>query len=80
MKRLVEVEPVCPFVGFKPCIKDGWKWNTNTYHPCAYFDEDAMDDDEPCLIQRAVKKVLGIERKNPDDPVPVDVPWTTEKE
>ena len=74
MKRYVEVEPVCPFLGGKPCIKDGWQWNANVFHPCAFFDETAsMNDNEPCLIKQTVNKIIGDDRD--DNSVPLDLPW-----
>jgi len=73
MKRYVEVESICPFIG-KPCIKDGWQWNSSVIHPCAFFDEYACSDTEPCLIKRAVNTILKRSDK-PETNKPVDVPF-----
>lgn len=77
MKRYVEIEPVCPFLN-RPCIKDGWQWDKKIIRPCMFYDEDAsMNDNEPCMILRAVTTLIG--KKETIDAVPVEVPWDTEK-
>ena len=79
MKRYVEIEPVCPFIGCKPCIKDGWQWNAKTYRPCAFWDGDASYmPEEPCRIKRAVNKILEDEMQDEPGCGTVDVPWTTD--
>ena len=85
MKRYVEIEPVCPFLGGKPCIKDGWQFNGSVYHPCAFFDGDSVyhgvSPEEPCRIKRAIRRILSDEVSDETDPdYKVDVPWTSEKE
>ena len=83
MKRYVEVEPICPFVG-KPCIKDGWEWNSKVYHPCVFWDENTYNGvypEQPCKIKRAIARLLI--RETPDEYDPnavVNVPWNEEKE
>ena len=84
MKRYVEVEPICPFVG-KPCIKDGWQhWDQKTLRPCAFWDTDihnGIDPDEPCRIKRAINRILSYEiSDSPDDNVIAEVPWDTTEE
>ena len=77
MKKYIEVVAVCPFVG-KPCIKDGWQWDKNTANPCMFWDELSDSNAEPCLLARAVNRIL----KRPDFPERIetpDVPWDTEE-
>ena len=77
MKRYVEIEPVCPFIN-RPCIKDGWQWDKKIIRPCMFYDEDAsMNDNEPCMILRAVTTLIG--KKEMIGEVSVEVPWDTEE-
>ena len=77
MKRYVEVEPICPFIG-KPCIRDGWQWDQKIIRPCAFWDEASMNNEEPCLIFRAIKKTLNINADDPDEEQ-IIVPFETGK-
>jgi len=83
MKKLVEIEPVCPFIG-KKCIADGWQWNSLIQHPCAFYDENTMCreyPEEPCLIKRAINKILENEETSQAEDISASVPWdTSEKE
>lgn len=81
MIRCVKIEPVCPFIGGKKCIEDGWQFNANTFHPCAFWDGDASYmPDEPCRIKRAVNKMLAYELQDDPGCTEVDVPWKANKE
>ena len=84
MKKYVEIEPVCPFLGGKKCIEDGWQWNASTYHPCAFYDADAVyhgvSPDEPCRIKRAVNRILSDEVSSDDEEQTIaKVPWDTDE-
>ena len=80
MKRLVEIEPICPFIG-KECIKDGWKyWDQKIVRPCAFWDGDNTYDgvppEEPCRIKRAMNRILSDETPDkPDENRKVLVPF-----
>ena len=74
MEYTIQVDPICPFVNRK-CITDGFVKHTPegaVYRPCMYFDEYSSGE-EPCLIKRAINKVLDI----PDHPIDttVEVPY-----
>ncbi len=81
MKKYVEIEPICPFIG-KACIRDGWQWNASTYHPCAFYDESVFSKDcypqVPCRIQRAIDRILFDEQQDTSDNDAVLVPWDVE--
>ncbi len=84
MKRLVEVEPICPFLG-KTCIKDGWQYfNQKIIHPCAFWDDfphNGIDPEEPCRLKRAVNKILSDEESDEIDfNRTIEVPFNSEKE
>ena len=84
MKCVVEIEPVCPFIGLKQCRKDGWEFGSKVLHPCAFYDSDVIYSSEypqePCMIKRAVNKILSDEiTDNPTD-AELYVPWETEEE
>lgn len=82
MKRYVEIEPVCPFVG-KQCIKDGWQWNSIILHPCAFYDESVFEKDcnpqEPCRIKRAINRILSDEVQEELGNYVPEVPWDVEE-
>ena len=72
---VIESRPICPFVG-KECVACGVSQQSlrnGIIHPCMYFDELAPSDTEPCLLKRAVNKMLKI----PDFPEvkPIEVPY-----
>ena len=80
MGKYVKVVAVCPFVNGKPCINDGMNrdvlMNGGIAHPCMYWDTsiDNAYGEEPCLIMRAVKKILNIQEPD-EDSKEIDVPF-----
>lgn len=83
MKRYVAVESICPFIG-KPCIKDGWQWNSSVIHPCAFWDGDrsingGVSPEPPCRLQRAISRILSDEKPDQTDGASPDVPWDISK-
>jgi len=78
MKRYVEIEPICPLLGGKPCIKDGWQLNSNVYHPCMLWDGDrvfnGVPPTEPCRFLRALNRILSDEVTEAEE---MCVPWDT---
>ena len=73
---VIESRPICPFIG-KECIACGVSqdWlRTKVLHPCAFFDEYASSDVEPCKIKRAINRILK-EPDYPDRENKVDVPY-----
>lgn len=72
-----ESKPICPFVG-RECISCGvtqQAMRTGILHPCAFWDEYASDPVEPCLIKRAVNKVLKIPDCADKTETKVEVPY-----
>ncbi len=89
MKRTIEIEPICPFIG-KECISSGFpreiapKAETIIMHPCAFWDGDELYNgvtpDEPCRIKRAISRILADEiSEEADNDNMNDVPWTVEE-
>lgn len=83
MEKYIKVVAACPFIGGKPCIKDGWKCNTNTMYPCMFYDTDISYNgrlpDEPCRIKRAINRILSDEIPDKPGNEPIEMPWTTER-
>ena len=82
MKRLVEVEEICPFIG-KPCIRDGWQWDRKIAHPCAFWDGDRLPYTdpaiEPCRIKRGLNKILAEENSELSTDTDLEVPWGSDE-
>lgn len=75
----IEHTKICPFLG-KECIGCGDVQQSAKHYSvrsCIFYDEYFPSETEPCLIKRAVNKILDIP-DCPDDN-PVEVPWDAEE-
>ena len=76
----IKVRPVCPFNGGQECIACGitnHSMRNGILNPCAFFEECCPSDTEPCIIKRAMNKILG-RPDFPDENVEIEVPWNTD--
>ena len=77
MKCYIESRPVCPFVG-KECIGCGVTQQSirdGILRTCMFFDQYYASETEPCLLKRAVNRILKIPDYPTVDNTSVDVPW-----